>query len=853
MLVTFDQHHQIRDLYFPHVGQENHAGHGACRFGVWAQVPRSDGTLGPGRMAWSSDGTWQTRRRYLRDALTTSVCLEQAADGGPGLGLRLYCNDTVDFHRRVYVRRIKLRNLTAMPREVRLVHHQAWHMLGTNVGNTAYFDPATGTVVHYRGPRYISTGFFDREGRATSDAFATGTAGFGHAEGTWRDAEDGHLQGNPIAQGAVDSCIARHVELEPHGEATTYLVILCAESREEMLALHEWLRRQTVEGVLARTTAYWRLWVSGTSVRFGNLPDKYVELFKRSLLIVRTQVDDSGAILAANDSDILQFSRDTYSYVWPRDGALVADALDAAGFPMLSRRFFEFCQRTMTPEGYLHHKYNPDGSVASSWHPWRTADGQHRLPIQEDETALVVWALWRHFERHRDTEFIRPMWVDVVQPAAEFMCAYRHPVTGLPRPSYDLWEERWGVHAFTVAAVWAGLRAAECFARAFGDTERARRYGLACAEIRRAAEAHLYDRRLGRFARRLVELNPQEAPQPASTGQPAAVAGGPGSGEVGGSVRVVGDIEGSVRVEHGAVYGVDEVLDASLWALGHFGMFDAHDPRVRDTMDAVRRRLSVQTAVGGVARYENDYYHRVTMDTARVPGNPWFICTLWLADDLIARASTRDELKAALPVMNWVAEHALESGVLAEQVHPETGAPLSVAPLTWSHAQVVSTAVAYLEKLEQLSTCRTCHQPLFRVRGRASAVSGEGAAGETSAGAVGSAAFGTSGYHEAEPAVPLEMLASEARLPGRGRTLRIDVRDCIGCGVCVATCAGKEPHLPEDAGRSGPATRPGVLVSHQGKAKIDLRLLAWCDADGACVAACPTGVIRWSETAERAA
>ena len=64
------------------------------------------------------------------------------------------------------------------------------------------------------------------------------------------------------------------------------------------------------------------------------------------------------------------------------------------------------------------------------------------MPFQEDESALVVWALWRHYYRYRDIEFIRPLWVDVVQKAADFMCRYRDPRTGLPLPSYDLWEER---------------------------------------------------------------------------------------------------------------------------------------------------------------------------------------------------------------------------------------------------------------------------------------------------------------------------------------------------------------------------------------------------------------------------
>ena len=45
---------------------------------------------------------------------------------------------------------------------------------------------------------------------------------------------------------------------------------------------------------------------------------------------------------------------------------------------------------------------------------------------------------------------------------------------------------------------------------------------------------------------------------------------------------------------------------------------------------------------------------------------------------------------------------ALESGVLAEQFHPYTGGPMSVAPLTWSHATFVIVALEYLEKHAQL-------------------------------------------------------------------------------------------------------------------------------------------------------
>ena len=82
------------------------------------------------------------------------------------------------------------------------------------------------------------------------------------------------------------------------------------------------------------------------------------------------------------------------------------------------------------------------------------------LPVQEDETALVLWALWRHFQRFRDIEFIKPHYRGLIVRAANWLVAYRDKDSGLPLPSWDLWEERRGVLAWTVGATWGGLQAA---------------------------------------------------------------------------------------------------------------------------------------------------------------------------------------------------------------------------------------------------------------------------------------------------------------------------------------------------------------------------------------------------------
>ena len=47
-------------------------------------------------------------------------------------------------------------------------------------------------------------------------------------------------------------------------------------------------------------------------------------------------------------------------------------------------------------------------------------------------------------------------------------------------------------------------------------------------------------------------------------------------------------------------------------------------------------------------------------------------------------------------------KHGLKSGVLAEQVDPYTDAPLSVSPLTWSHAEVLITIHDYVERYAEL-------------------------------------------------------------------------------------------------------------------------------------------------------
>ncbi|HEY3346363.1 MAG TPA: glycoside hydrolase family 15 protein, partial [Nitrospirota bacterium] len=74
---------------------------------------------------------------------------------------------------------------------------------------------------------------------------------------------------------------------------------------------------------------------------------------------------------------------------------------------------------------------------------------------------------------------------------------------------------------------------------------------------------------------------------------------------------------------------------------------------------------------------------------------------------------TKEELAPALGIMEWVAERALTSGVLAEQVNPYTDEPLSVSPLTWSHANFIIAVHEYLDRLIEFDKCPACGQPKY--------------------------------------------------------------------------------------------------------------------------------------------
>ena len=65
----------------------------------------------------------------------------------------------------------------------------------------------------------------------------------------------------------------------------------------------------------------------------------------------------------------------------------------------------------------------------------------------------------------------------------------------------------------------------------------------------------------------------------------------------------------------------DTNVDSSTSAVLLYGGFDASEKEVEETMNSIFDRLWIGKGVGGLARYENDDYQRVSKDVTGNPGS----------------------------------------------------------------------------------------------------------------------------------------------------------------------------------------------------------------------------------------
>ncbi len=638
LLVGLDHRGQVRDLYFPFVGLQNHvsgaSGSYVHRIGVFVDT----------EMVWLDDPTWEVVVGGDTDCAIGNMVATNVA-----LGLTLATYDGVHNEQNVFLRRFTLTNTRPEARTVKLFLAQQFRIAESRRGDTAFYDPRVNAIIHYKDKDTFLINA--TMGGVQFTEYNIGLFGIEGKEGTFHDAHDGVLEKNPIEHGSVDSVLGFTCDLSGGESTQVYYWIACADSIPAVHTLDALVLEETPERLLVSTDAYWSAWLAKEGKDTSALSPALRTLYERSLINIRVHTDNRGGIIASSDTDMLHHGRDTYSYVWPRDAALIAHSLDVSGYTDAGQRFFEFVSKCQEPGGYLMHKYLTDGSLGSSWHPW-LQNGKAFLPIQEDETASVLVMLWKHYEITRNLEFIETHYNSFIEPAAKFLVDYIESVTGLPQASFDLWEEKYGTSTYTAASVYGGLMAATRFASLLGKDIDARTYQAVAARMQTAILQYLYDPELKMFVKHVRHTD---------------------DGEL--------------------VY--DRTIDTSSFhGIVLFEVLEPGAPQLQESLKTIEKTLQVDSNSQGFIRYERDTYY--TMQEAGSP-NPWVITTLWVAQYYIKIARKASELKRPLELLEWTASHAAEGGTLAEQMHPHTREHRSASPLMWSHAEYVLTVDMYLK------------------------------------------------------------------------------------------------------------------------------------------------------------
>jgi GH15 family glucan-1,4-alpha-glucosidase len=626
--VGLNEYGLVHDFYYPYVGLANHsAGNGTRhRVGVWVD----------GRLSWlDTPGEWTFTFRYPGRALVGHTIAKNES-----LQVVLEMDDFVDSHVSAFMRNIHVVNLADRPREIRLFMHQAFAIDDSRSNtDTAQYLPDSRAILHYRGRRaFIVSGICDDK---PFDQHGIGLFGIEGHEGTYKDAEDGELSGGNVEHGRVDSILRFKLYVDTHSSHRVHYWITAGSSLREALYIDKQIRHEGIPARLHQTTKWWHTWLQPAVAAASKIEPAYHESFLKSVMIIKSQIDKRGAVIASTDSSMLNYGRDAYAYCWPRDGAFTLWPLIRMGYTEEPYRFFEFCRRGIHPSGYLMQKYRADGGLGASWHSYIHEGGVVAPPIQEDETALVLFVLAEFYQTTKDPRILHDFYDSLVKPMADWMTEYIDETTGLPRASYDLWEEVFLTTTFTTATVYAGLKAAADLADVKGDKASAVAWRSTADDIQANAHKYLYNAERKSFYK-------------------------------------------GINVINGKVNYDDTIDSSSVFGAFMFGLFPVGSSELTSAAETFAVQLRSDPGIVAYPRYEDDNYRRMDPNSQ---GNWWFITTLWMAQYYIET----DQPDLANAIMTWVNGISMQTSVMSEQINPNDHSMISPSPLTWSHSEYVAT------------------------------------------------------------------------------------------------------------------------------------------------------------------
>ena len=381
--------------------------------------------------------------------------------------------------------------------------------------------------------------------------------------------------------------------------------------------------------------AYWKKYLnSHDSIKLkeplNSYEEKVQEIYKRSILLFPLLTNQkTGGMIAAVEIDEHFKNCGRYAYCWPRDSVFVTWAMDILKMYEDTEKYYKnFCRMTQSKNGMWEQRFFTDGKLAPCW------------GYQIDETASVIWGVYRHYEIVKDENFLKDC-LKMCENATRFLVKYTKDILEEKHEihvSYDLWEMCEGVHLYSLASIISAFQSMEKIYKVLGKN-------ISNFENNRLKDA--------KVAKQILELQELE-------------------------LKLKNYIESKLYSEEKKCYvrnAQDKKMDISLLgAIVPFNVFSAKETKVQNTVENIN--MNLRTYTGGYQRFEGDHY---------MNGNPWTISNLWMCLYYIEKG----EIHNAKEVFDFVVKTSGAYGFLSEQVDNNTMRPAWVYGLGWAHALFV--------------------------------------------------------------------------------------------------------------------------------------------------------------------
>lgn len=301
-----------------------------------------------------------------------------------------------------------------------------------------------------------------------------------------------------------------------------------------------------------KTREYWNEYISNLSISDMNFDtQKEKDIMIRTAFMFKLLTDkNTGGVIASPDVDETFSKCGRYGYCWPRDALFIVKAFALLGMNESVEKFYTiWAGNAQLDNGLFEQRYYVSGELAPSW------------GIQIDETSAMLIGI-NKFGKCRKLE-------SVVYKATDALLNFLGE-DFLPRASYDLWEERKGIHLYSSASIYEALKAGKDMLS-----------------------------KINRLKYKTIILKIEKT-----------------------LPKIKDAIKKAFVCNDVLKRSLDnEQVDISLLSVvTPFDIFDINEPFVKNMVNKVESNLKLPN--GGYMRYENDNY---------IGGNAWIISSLWLA------------------------------------------------------------------------------------------------------------------------------------------------------------------------------------------------------------------------------